>query len=83
MFTKHAISPLEVVGYGVFRKSFCNLIPRIERLLQGKVRFDSLLDLLQHETEFTRRSSWSPAARVGSPRGKYRAQCGSIFVPGA
>jgi hypothetical protein len=55
----------------LFRKSLCNLIPRIERLLQGEVRLDSLLDLVKSKTEFTRRTRWSPAARVGSPRGKY------------
>ena len=31
----------------------CNLIPRIERLLEGEVRFDGLLDLVKRETEFT------------------------------
>src|SRR6266567_8149369 len=53
----------------LFRKSLCNLIPRIERLLQGEVRFDSLLDLAKRETEFTGRTTWSPTPRVGSPRG--------------
>jgi hypothetical protein len=37
----------------LFRQSMCNLIPRIEHLLQGDVRFDSLLDLVKRETEFT------------------------------
>jgi hypothetical protein len=37
----------------LFRKSLCNLIPRMERLMQGNVRFDSLLDLVKRETEFT------------------------------
>ena len=49
----------------LFRKSLCNLIPRIERLLQGEVRFDSLLDLVKRETEFTRRTIWSPCAESG------------------
>src|SRR6267143_5131551 len=48
----------------LFRKSLCNLIPRIERLLQGELRFDILLDLVKRETEFTRRTTWSPAPRV-------------------
>ena len=30
----------------LFRKGACNLIPRIERLLHGEVRFDGLLDLV-------------------------------------
>ena len=67
----------------LFRKSLCNLIPRIERLLQGEVRFDTLLNLVKRETEFTRWTAWSPLPRVGSQRGKYRARCGSIFVPAA
>jgi hypothetical protein len=67
----------------LFRKSLCNLIPRIERLLEGEVRFDGLLDLVKRETEFTRRTTWASAPRVGSPRGKYRARCESIFVPEA
>jgi hypothetical protein len=58
----------------VFRKSLCNLIPRIERLLQGEVWFDSLLDLVKGETEIPRRTPWSPAPKVGRPRGKYRAR---------
>jgi hypothetical protein len=66
----------------MLRKSLCNLIPRIERLLQGEVRFDSLLDLVKRKTEFTRRTTWSRAPRVDSPRGKYRARCESIFEPG-
>jgi hypothetical protein len=37
----------------LFRKSLCNLIPRIEPLLQRDVWFDSLLDLVKRETEFT------------------------------
>ena len=32
------------------------------------------LDLMKRETEFTRRTTWSPAPRVCSPRGKYRAR---------
>ena len=67
----------------LFRQSTCNLIPRIERLPQGELRFDSFLDLVKRETEFTRRTTWSSAPRVGSPRGKYRTRCGSISVPGA
>ncbi len=67
----------------LFRKSSCNLIPRIERSLQGEVRFDGFLDLVKRETKFTRRTTWPLAPRVGSLRGKYRARCGSIFVPGA
>jgi hypothetical protein len=74
---------IEAVAYRLFRESLCNLIPRIERLLQGEVRFDSLLDLLKRETEFTRWTTRSPAPRVGRLRRKYRARCGSIFVPGA
>jgi len=66
----------------LFSKSVCNLIPRIKRLLQGEVRFDSLLDLVKCETEFTRRTTRSPAPGGGSPRGKYRARYGSIFVSG-
>ncbi len=66
----------------LFRKSLCNLIPGIQRLLQGEVRFDSLLDLAKRETEFTGRTTWSPTPRVGSPRGKYLARCGSISVRG-
>jgi hypothetical protein len=34
-------------------QSMRNLIPRIERLPQGEVRFDSFLDLVKRETEFT------------------------------
>ncbi|MGA8443358.1 MAG: hypothetical protein WB762_29550 [Candidatus Sulfotelmatobacter sp.] len=45
------------------------------------MRFDSLLDLVKRETELTRRTIWPTAPSVGSPRGKYRARCGSIFVP--
>jgi hypothetical protein len=50
----------------LFRKSLCNLIPRIEGLLQREVRFDSMLDLVKRETEFTRRTTWSHAPRVGT-----------------
>jgi hypothetical protein len=51
----------------LFRKSLSDLILRIERLLQGDVRFDSLLDLVKRKTEFTRRTTWSPAPRVPAP----------------
>jgi len=46
----------------VFRKSLSNLIPRIERLLDGEVRFDGLLGLVKRETESTRRTTRPPAA---------------------
>ncbi len=83
MFTRNAISPIEVVACATLPQEPVHLIPRTERLMQGNVRFDSLLDLVKRETEFTRRSTWSPAPRVGSPRGKYRDRYGSVFVPGA
>ena len=47
MFTRHAISTVGVVDARLFRKSLSNLIPRIERLLEGEVRFDGLLDLVK------------------------------------
>ena len=50
---RYAIRQLKQSFARLFRKSLCNLIPRIERLLQGEVRFDSLLDLVQRETEFS------------------------------
>jgi hypothetical protein len=61
---------MEVGVARLFRKSLCNLIPRIQRLLQRKVRFDSLPYLVQSETEFTARTPWSPAPRVVRPRGE-------------
>jgi len=45
----------------LFRQSLSNMIPRVERLLQGHVWFDSLLDLVKREAEFTRRTKWTPA----------------------
>ena len=82
MFTRHAISPIAVVASRLFRKSLCNLIPRIEGSLQAEVRFDSVLDLVQRESELTRLTIWSRARRVRSLRGKYRVRCESIFAPG-
>jgi hypothetical protein len=56
---------------------------RIKRLLQGEVRFDGVLDLVNGKAEFTGRTTWPSPPGIGSPRGRYRARCGSVFVPGA
>lgn len=70
MVARYAISQLKESVARLFREGLCNLVPRRERLLQGEIRFDSLLDLVKRETKFTRRTAWSHAPRVGSPRGK-------------
>jgi hypothetical protein len=44
-------------------KGFCNLIPRIERLLEGEMQFDRPLDLVKRETEFAT-DYMAPAPRV-------------------
>ena len=64
----------------LFRKSLCNLIPRIEGLQEGDVRFDGLLDLVKRETEFAGRTAWPPAPRVDNLRGKYHSRCESILA---
>ena len=60
MFSRHAIQ-IEVVGSVTFLRGHCNLIPRRERLLQGKVRFNGLLDLVKRIGEL-------PAASVNTSR---------------
>ncbi len=80
MVARYAIRQLKQSVARLFREGFRNLVPRRERSLQRNVRFDGLLDLVKRETEFTRRTAWSHAPRVGSPRGKYRARCESAFA---
>lgn len=57
MFTSVPFRQLKRPAPRFFRKSPCNLIPRIESLLPGEVRFDSLLDLVKvrnriHATDY-------------------------------
>jgi hypothetical protein len=56
MSKRNAIRQLKYSGARFFRESFRNLIPRRQRLLQGNMRLDGLLDLVQSKTEFTPRA---------------------------
>jgi hypothetical protein len=73
MFIGRAIFPIAVAAS-------CDLIPRIERLLQEEVRFNGLLYLVKREAEFTRRSAakcnllWGHNA-VPPPMGRVCAFC--------
>jgi hypothetical protein len=64
MFATPAILPIEVAACATFRQSLRNLIPRIERLLQGEIRFDSSLDLMKREA-VSRDGLHDPPGEIG------------------
>ena len=65
MFARHAISPIEVVGCATFPQELVqsDSTNRAFAARRVAVRY-ILLDLVKRETEFARRTTWSPAPRV-------------------
>jgi len=52
LLTRFSILPIGVICCVSFREGLRYLIPREERLPQGKMRFDSLPDLVKGEPKF-------------------------------
>jgi hypothetical protein len=60
-------------------RGLCYLIPRKQRLPQGKMRFDGLLDLVKGEAEFPPRASWSFTPELRSSGGNVATNGDEFF----